>query len=115
MTKQFCNYGEFLMFVNSDQGRYIHETDMSQMSAKEAALEADDTIDAIIRMDRCTWKGEDVTEEVAMAWLTSDMVDPADPSKFPLYVRNSEALETYSHAYREEKAAFLAMQAQGVA
>ena len=115
MRKQFCNHGEFLLFINASHGGYVHESDMQQMTEKEAAHEAGDHIKQIIRTDKCNWTCEDVTEEVAMAWLTSDMVDPADPRKFPLYVRQSAALDIYTAEYAQSKADFLAMRAQGVA
>ena len=116
MRKQFCNHGEFLLFINASHGGYVHESDMQQThTAREAACEADENVKQIIRFDRFNLNTEDVTEEVAKAWLDAEQMNPSESHKFPLYVRNSEALDTYTKEWDEAKADLRQMQAQGVA
>lgn len=116
MRKQFCNHGEFLLFINASHGGYVHESDMQQThTAREAAREADENVKQIIRFDRFNMDAEDVTEEVAMAWLKAEIMDPSESHKFPLYVRNSEALDTYTEEWTQDRKDFLQMQAQGLA
>lgn len=104
MRTQFLNSCEVLLVINISNGReYASETAMFGDTMAKAS-EAYQGVDAIrfIRMDMETLKGEDVTEDVANAWISENEPDPDDCGTLPDFVRFSPAWERYAEDWQAE-------------
>jgi len=90
---------EVLQIIVSNTGdRYIEESDFL---AKTYATKADvlpllnDEAQRVIRFDFQTLKGEDITEELAQAYLDGQQPYTWDESTLPDYVKKSQAWEDH--------------------
>ena len=99
--KSLCGGDEFLLFVDQFDYRFTHEAELRPMDMDEAVAECEDTTLQIIRMDHSNWRGEDITEEVAVKWLDIHEPEPEAESALPDFVRTSEAWLDYLDEYDE--------------
>lgn len=98
--RDFCNQSEFIFFVDHLDNDYVQEADVLPMSLELTLTQIEPTTLKIIRMDKETWKGEDVTEEVANAWLDQNQPTPED-ELLPDFVADSDAWETYKASFED--------------
>lgn len=94
-VRSFCGVDEFLLFIDQFDCQFAHEAELRPISLDEAVSECEDTTIRIIRMDQSNWRGEDVTEEVAVEWLNVHEPDENGESTLPDFARNSEAWLDY--------------------
>lgn len=105
MRTQFLNSCEVLLVIDRFNGReYASETKLFGDTMAKAS-EAYQGVDAtrFIRMDMETLIGEDVTEDVANAWISEYSPDPDDCAILPDFVRFSEAWATYKDDWQAER------------
>lgn len=111
MRKQFINSRELLLTVDTFKGgSYLGESALLG-TVYETAKEAldkhnDDGITRFIRFDLDALHGEDVTEQMAEAWLDDFEHSPDDEHLLPEYVRNSEAWEQWCEVYHTTNGLF---------
>lgn len=91
----FCGSEEFLLFVDQYDCQFVHEADLHPMSLLEAVNSCQDTTLQIIRMDQSIWVGEDVSEDIAHAWLDMYTPEPFKAHTLPYFVSESEAWQQY--------------------
>lgn len=103
--RPFINSREALLVIDTHKGReYAAETKLfGDTMAKPS--EAYQGVDAtrFIRFDLDTLTGEDVTEEVANAWIEVNAPDPDDCGTLPDFVRFSPAWESYVEDWNAER------------
>ena len=91
----FCNSTEFLLFVDQADCQYVHEADLLPTSLCDAINACEDTTIQIIRMDHSNWCGEDVTEDIASAWLDVHAPELTTEHTLPEFVADSDAWQQY--------------------
>lgn len=91
----FCNSMEFLLFVDQADCQYVHEADLLPTSLCDAINACEDTTIQIIRMDHSNWCGEDVTEDIASAWLDVHAPEITTEHTLPEFVADSDAWQQY--------------------
>lgn len=105
-ARPFINSRETLLVIDVHNGRqYASETKLfgDEMAKPSDAYQGVDAI-RFIRFDLEELTGEDVTEDVANAWIqerSPDLDDPTD--KVPDFVRFSEAWASYKADWHAER------------
>jgi len=107
MKRQFINSREVLIPVDAHRtGFYLSETfvvGMTFATAAEAmARHHNDETTKFIRFDMDTLTGEDVTEEMAGAYLDDTNLTPHDEDRLSTFVRTSEAWERFCKDWADE-------------
>lgn len=116
MEKKFCNNDEFILTVAKfgNETRLL-ETVMQPVTIDEILEDCEDHYQGFMRMDRTTFKGEDVTEDVAKAWLAANPTDIDDIRRTPDFVVDSSAWDDYCEDWETATNDHSEMQLQGVA
>lgn len=121
--RQFIGSREVLIAVFAHQtGFFLAETKVigkTYATASEAmACHQNDDTTRFIRFDMDTLTGEDVTEEMATAYLEDSNLTPHDEDQLSTFVRTSEAWETFCKAegvaYTQASHGTLNHQSQGI-
>lgn len=103
--RAFINSTETLLVIDIHNGRqYASETKLFGDTMAKAS-EAYQGVDAVrfLRFDLETLTGEDVTEDVAEAWVSTNDPDPDDCGTLPDFVRFSAAWERYVKDWNAER------------
>ena len=100
ILSKFCNSQEFLLFVDQYDCQFVHEAELSPSSKQDAVAACQDTTLQIVRMDQTNWIGEDVTEDVANAWLDYYAPKPTQERTLPAFVLESHAWLQYLKDFR---------------
>jgi hypothetical protein len=87
----FCGSQEFLLFVDQYDCQIVHEAELRPTNLPDAVRACQDTTLQIIRMDQVTWVGEDVSEDLANAWLDVHNPIPSLECTLPKFVLESDA------------------------
>lgn len=103
----FTHAREVIMTASAfKDGLYFGETDVfgTAYETVKDALKAhlDDDVAKFIRFDLDALHGEDVTEQMASAFLEDFDRTPEDEDVLPTFVRTSDAWETWCESYRIE-------------
>lgn len=103
MRRQFINSREVLIPVDAHfLGFYLADTlpvgKTFDTAADAMAAHQHDATTRFIRFDMDTLTGEDVTEEMATAYLEDSNLTPHDEDRLSTFVRTSEAWETFCKA-----------------
>jgi hypothetical protein len=96
----FCHSQEFLLFVDRYDCLFVHEAELRPIRLNDAVRDCQDTTAQIIRMDQENWCGEDVTEDIAHAWLDTYEPEPTHEDTLPAFVLESEAWQLYSEDFK---------------
>lgn len=96
----FCHSQEFLLFVDRYDCLFVHEAELRPIKLNDAVKNCQDTTAQIIRMDQENWCGEDVTEDIAHAWLDMYEPEPTHEDTLPAFVLESEAWQLYSEDFK---------------
>lgn len=86
---------EFLMYVDLADCHFLQEAELLPTQLDDAVKNCEDTTTQIIRMDHKTWCGEDVTEDIANAWLNTHEPLPNAENILPAFVAESGAWQLY--------------------
>lgn len=73
----------------------MHEAELRPTDLSDAVKACQDTTLQIIRMDQVTWEGEDVSEDLAHAWLNFYNPIPSLEYTLPKFVLESDAWQQY--------------------
>lgn len=102
MLDQFINSQETLL-VWTEHGEHISNAE--NVAKTEAVLGyADEAVERFFRIDS-EWNFEDVTEQVAQAWLDKhgEHPDEMNVSGHGAWLENSQALEDYIDGWEDER------------
>ena len=95
----FCHSQEFLLFIDQHDCLFIHEAELRPIKLNDAVKDCHDTTVQIIRMDQENWRGDDITEDIAHAWLDAYEPEPTREDTLPTFVLESEAWQLYSEDF----------------
>lgn len=83
------------MYVDQANCLFVQEAELLPTQLDDAVKNCEDTTTQIIRMDYKTWCGEDVTEDIANAWLNTYEPLLHDENTLPAFVAESDAWQLY--------------------
>lgn len=83
------------MYVDEADCHFVQEAELLPTQFDAAVTNCEDTTTQIIRMDHKTWRGEDVTEDIANAWLNTHEPLASDEATLPAFVAESDAWQLY--------------------
>lgn len=99
MLPPICQSTECLLFIDQYDGFYIRETALRALTLEDAARSVDDNTAQIMRLDFETWQAEDVSEQIAAAWLEMHRTDIKQKARLPQLIVKSYALAALSKNY----------------
>ncbi|MEP2978964.1 MAG: hypothetical protein ABJO86_05735 [Lentilitoribacter sp.] len=89
-----------MLFVDQYDCQFVHEAELRPVELNDAVKDCQDTTIQIIRMDQGNWCGEDVTEDIANAWLDTHEPEPTHEDTLPTFVLESEAWQLYREDFK---------------
>ena len=88
------------MYVDQANCLFVQEAELLPTQLDDAVKNCEDTTTQIIRMDYKTWRGEDVTEDIANAWLNTYEPLLHDENTLPAFVAESDAWQLYCDDFK---------------
>lgn len=105
--RRFLNREEFLLVCTYHEGhgfQWLGDPERRYLTAWDVLADwNEDGIVEFRRVDIETWVGEDVTEDIAAAWIAARRSDitPEDAEECPAYVASSQAWTDFVDGYEQ--------------